>query len=318
MLTTYLIFFSGFAILIGGAQLLVNGATSIGIKLNVSQMIMGLTVVALGTSLPELIVNIFAGLKGNTDLAIGNILGSNITNTLLVVGVSALIVPIHFRKKTLQRDIPYSLFAPALLFVLANDVIFGRPDIINRLDGVVLLIFLGIFLYFTFFRQPEAIDGIREEFRQFSTGLSIFFILAGGLGLYFGGKWIVDSAVRIAANMGISETAMGLTLVAGATSLPELATSVIAARKNNADMALGNAVGSNILNIFLVLGITALIKPIPYSPGLNFQLGLVFLSGCLLLIFGRAGKTKNTLNRAEGILLILIYIAFIWFTTVYQ
>jgi cation:H+ antiporter len=318
MLTTYLIFFSGFAILIGGAQLLVNGATSIGIKLNVSQMIMGLTVVALGTSLPELIVNIFAGLKGNTDLAIGNILGSNITNTLLVVGVSALIVPIHFRKKTLQRDIPYSLFALALLFVLANDVIFGRPDIINRLDGVVLLIFLGIFLYFTFFRQPEAIDGIREEFRQFSTGLSIFFILAGGLGLYFGGKWIVDSAVRIAANMGISETAMGLTLVAGATSLPELATSVIAARKNNADMALGNAVGSNILNIFLVLGITALIKPIPYSPGLNFQLGLVFLSGCLLLIFGRAGKTKNTLNRAEGILLILIYIAFIWFTTVYQ
>jgi len=318
MLVTYVTFFSGFAILIAGAQLLVNGATSIGVKINISQMVMGLTVVALGTSLPELIVNIFAGLRGNTDLAIGNILGSNITNTLLVVGAAALVVPIHFQNKTLHRDIPFSLFAPVLLFLLANDFIFGRQNIIGRFDGIILLIFLGFFLYFTFFKQGETSTTGQEEFKQYSWGLSLLFIVLGGLGLYFGGKWIVGGAVKIATAIGISETAMGLTLVAGATSLPELATSIIAARKNNADMALGNAVGSNILNILMVLGITAIIKPIPYSPKLNFELGLVFASGLLLLIFGKMGKTKNMLNRFEGLLLVLIYVAFIWFTTVYQ
>ncbi len=318
MFVTYLTFFSGFAILIAGAQLLVNGATSIGMKLNISQMVMGLTVVALGTSLPELIVNIFAGIKGNTDLAIGNILGSNITNTLLVVGAAALVVPIPFSKKTLQRDIPFSLFAPIILFVLANDALFGRQDIISRMDGIILLILLGVFLYFTFFKQGSSANRPQEEFKQFSWGLSVLFLVLGGLGLYFGGKWIVGGAVTIASAIGISETAMGLTLVAGATSLPELATSIIAARKNNADMALGNAVGSNILNIFMVLGITSVIKPIPYSPSLNIQLGLVLLSGLLLFAFGKLGKNKNTLNRWEGLAMVLIYIAFVWFTTVFQ
>jgi cation:H+ antiporter len=318
MLITYLTFFSGFVILIAGAQMLVNGATSIGLKINISQMVMGLTVVALGTSLPELVVNIFAGIKGNTDLAIGNILGSNITNTLLVVGAAAVVTPIRFKQKTLRRDIPFSLFAPLILFLLANDALFGRPNKINRIDGIVLLIFLGIFLYFTFFKQPDKKQSEKESFKQYSWGISLLFILLGGLGLYFGGKWIVDGAVKIAGAFGISETAMGLTLVAGATSLPELATSIIAARKSNADMALGNAVGSNILNIFMVLGITAFIKPIPYSPKLNIELALVFASGLLLLLFGKMGKTKNTLNRPEGVLLILIYIAFIWFTTTFQ
>jgi len=318
MFITYLSFFSGFILLIAGAQMLVNGASSIGIKLKISQMIMGLTIVALGTSLPELIVNIFAGIKGNTALAIGNILGSNITNTLLVVGTAALIIPIHFQKKTLERDIPFSLFAPVLLFMLANDFLFGRPNIISRSDGIVLLILLGFFLYFTFFKQGKNSAVEQEDFKQHSWGLSLLLVVTGGLGLYFGGEWIVDGAVKIATNMGISQTAMGLTLVAGATSLPELATSIIAARKNNADMALGNAVGSNILNISLVLGVTALIKPIPYSPKLNIELGLVFASGLLLLAFAKLGKTKNTLSRAEGILLVIIYVAFIYFTAVYQ
>ncbi len=318
MFITYLSFFSGFAILIAGAQMLVNGASSIGIKLNISQMVMGLTIVALGTSLPELIVNIFAGIKGNTNLAIGNILGSNITNTLLVVGVTALIIPIHFQKKTLKRDIPVSLFAPVLLALLANDFIFGRPNIISRSDGIILLIFLGFFLYFTFFKQGETPSSAQENLKQYSWGFSLLFIAVGGLGLYFGGEWIVDGAVKIATAIGISQTVMGLTLVAGATSLPELATSIIAARKNNADMALGNAVGSNILNIFLVLGVTALIKPIPYAPKLNIELGLVFVSGLLLLAFAKLGKTKNTLNRFEGVLLVIIYVAFIYFTTMYQ
>ncbi len=317
MLITYITFFSGFALLIGGAQLLVNGASSAGVKLHISQMVMGLTIVALGTSLPELIVNIFAGVTGNTDLAIGNILGSNITNTLLVVGAAAIVVPIKFRGKTLQRDIPFSLFAPVILFVLANDFLFGRQNSISRLDGLILLLLLGVFLYLTFFRQPLG-STKQEAFKQYSWGVSLLFVVLGGAGLYFGGKWIVDGAVKIAESIGISQTAMGLTLVAGATSLPELATSVIAARKNNADMALGNAVGSNILNILLVLGVTALIRPLPYPKSLNIELGLVIVSGLLLLLFGRVGKRKNTLNRFEGILLVLIYVAFIWFTTAYQ
>ncbi len=317
MLITYITFFSGFALLIGGAQLLVNGASSAGVKLHISQMVMGLTIVALGTSLPELIVNIFAGVTGNTDLAIGNILGSNITNTLLVVGAAAIVVPIKFQGKTLQRDIPFSLFAPVILFVLANDFLFGRQNSISRLDGLILLLLLGVFLYLTFFRQPSG-STKQEAFKQYSWGVSLLFVVLGGAGLYFGGKWIVDGAVKIAESIGISQTAMGLTLVAGATSLPELATSVIAARKNNADMALGNAVGSNILNILLVLGVTALIRPLPYPKSLNIELGLVIVSGLLLLLFGRVGKRKNTLNRFEGVLLVLIYVAFIWFTTAYQ
>lgn len=319
MMITYITFFLGFGILIAGAQLLVSGATSIGIRLHISQMIMGLTVVALGTSLPELIVNIFAGISGNTDLAIGNILGSNITNTLLVVGAAALVVPIRFSTKTLQRDIPFSLFAPFILFILANDTLFRRRwDLISRTDGLVLLVLLIAFLYFTFFKPSSSEKKPEEDFKHYSWGISLLFLGLGGAGLYFGGKWIVGGAETIASALGISQTAMGLTLVAGATSLPELATSIIAARNNNADMALGNAVGSNILNIFMVLGITALIKPIPYSAHLNIQLGLVFVSGLLLYVFGKLGKNKNILNRWEGLALVVIYFVFIWFTTVYQ
>ena len=183
MFITYVAFFSGFAILIAGAQLLVNGASSVGTKLHISQMAMGLTVVALGTSLPELIVNIFAGISGNTGLAIGNVLGSNITNTLLVVGAAALVVPIHFQKKTLQQDIPFSLFAPVLLFLLANDFIFGRQNLISRYDGFVLLIFLALFLYFTFFKQPKPSGEEKEKFKEYSWAVSLLFIGLGGIGL---------------------------------------------------------------------------------------------------------------------------------------
>lgn len=319
MLQQYLLFAFGFIALIAGAQALVSGASSIGARLKVSQMIMGLTVVALGTSLPELMVNIFASVNGNSGLALGNILGSNITNTLLVVGASAIIIPVTMSKTTLFRDIPFSLFVLAVLFILANDQIFGRPDSISRFDGFILLILLGVFIYFTFFKGHRADEPLLQQpIVILPIGKSIFYIIAGVLGLYFGGDWIVGGALVIARQIGISETAMGLTLVAGATSLPELATSIIASRKHNTDMAMGNAIGSNILNILLVLSVTAFIKPIPFSPHLNIEIGLVFLSGILLMIFAYFGKTKRTLNRTEGIILILLYILFIYFSTQYQ
>lgn len=297
---------------------MVSGASSIGAKLKVSQMIMGLTVVALGTSLPELMVNIFASAQGNSALALGNILGSNITNTLLVVGVSAIIIPVSMSKTTFFRDIPFSLFVLAVLFVLANDQLFGRPPVISRIDGAIMLILLAIFIYFTFFRGDHPEPLMEQEIEILPLWKSIIYIIAGALGLYFGGDWIVDGAMVIAHQIGISETAMGLTLVAGATSLPELATSVVASRKNNTDMAMGNAIGSNILNILLVLSVTALIRPIPFSTHLNVEIGLVFLSGALLLIFAHFGKTKRTLNRSEGIILVILYIVFIYFSTQYQ
>ncbi len=318
MLEHLFFFVVGFVLLIGGAHALVNGASSIGSRLRISQMIMGLTIVALGTSLPELIVNIFASAQGNSALALGNILGSNITNTLLVVGASAIIFPVSVSKTTFHQDIPFSLFVLVVLFLLANDRIFGRPDVITRIDGLILLAFLAIFIYVTFFRgdHPEPLTD--QSFVVLPLGRSILYIIGGALGLYFGGDWIVDGALVVARQIGISETAMGLTLVAGATSLPELATSIVAARKKNSDMAMGNAIGSNIINISLVLGVTALIRPIPYTPHLNIEMGLVFLSGILLLVFTRFGKEKQTLNRIEGIFLVILYLLFIYFSTQYQ
>lgn len=317
MLITYLLFVIGFVLLIGGAHALVSGASSIGLKLKVPQMVMGLTVVALGTSLPELMVNIFASVQGNMNLAIGNILGSNITNTLLVVGASAIIVPIHIGRKTLTKDIPFSLFALLVLFLLANDWMFGRINVIGRIDGIILILMLVYFLY-SILKKNGVIDPMNEALKEYTVLRSVLYIVAGSVGLYFGGKWIVDGALDIARVIGISETAMGLTLVSGATSLPELVTSIIASRKNNADMALGNAIGSNIMNILLVLGVTAIIRPIPFTVHLNVEIGLVFLAAILLLLFAKMGKTKNTLNRGEGLLLVLLYVAFIYFSVVFQ
>ena len=318
MFLTYLLFFGGFAMLILGAQWLVTGASSIGEKLNVSQMAMGLTVVALGTSLPELIVNIFAGVQDKTDLALGNVLGSNITNTLLVVGVTAMVYPISVGKKSFKFDIPYSLFILVILMVLVNDSLFGRKDMVNRIDGLILLAFLAYFLYSSFFKAEKEDKTNLPEIKTYSYPVSFLLIVAGGFGLYFGGEWIVDSAIAIAKNIGISEAAMGMTLVAGATSLPELVTSIIAAQKKNTNMAFGNAIGSNILNITLVLGVTALIKPIPFARHLNIELLLVLVSGILLMLFIKTGKKKNTLNGFEGFVLVLLYFSFIYFSTKYQ
>ncbi len=308
----YFFFILGFVVLILGAKWLVDGAGSLGVRLGLPQIVIGLTIVALGTSLPELIINVFASAKGNTDLAIGNVVGSNIINTLLIVGIAAMIYPIKVSTSTVKRSLPFNLFVTLILLLLANDFLFDRPNIIHRYDGFILLALLAFFLYISFFKshseEGEQVEGIQK----LSLLKSIIFILFGMLGLYFGGKWIVDGTDVVARDLGISQSVIGLTLVASATSLPELVTSIIASMQKNSAIAIGNAIGSNIFNILLVLGVSALIKPIPYASSMNLQIGLLLLGSFLVLLFIKAGKTKRTITRWEGILLALGYVAFLY------
>ena len=318
---TYILFAVGFIVLIYGAQKLVEGAASLGFRLGLSQIVVGMTIVALGTSLPELFINIFASIRGNTELVIGNVLGSNIANTFLIVGVAAFIYSIEVSKKTASVMIPGSIFAAAVLWALANDSYFGRDkQEISVADGVILLLFFAGFLYYTLFRPDKSDkDNPDLEIREISVWLSVSYIIAGGVGLYFGGDWIVKGAEQISLDLGVSQSVIGLTLIAGATSLPELVTSIIAATKKNSAIAIGNAVGSNIFNIFFVLGISAVIRPIPFNNSFNFELGMVIASGLLLWVFVKwTGKKDNLINKVEGVVLIVAYILFIIYSITNQ
>ncbi|PLX05673.1 MAG: sodium:proton exchanger [Marinilabiliales bacterium] len=310
---TYILFILGFVILIKGADLLVNGASSLGRKNGLSQTVIGLTVVALGTSLPELIINIFASFEGSTDLAIGNVLGSNLINTLFIIGVTALIYPIKMNGPKYRTDVLFNLFAIVILVLLANDIIFNKDsNVINTLDGIILLLILAGFLFFSF-KKGEVETNFEENIVIHTNIKSILLIAAGILGLYFGGKWIVGGVDRIGADFGISQSVIGLTLIAVATSLPELVTSVIAASKKNTDLAIGNAIGSNVFNILLVLGASALIKPINFAPSLNIELGLLLLSALTIMLFIQLniGGLKRTISRPEGLILVVLYICYI-------
>ncbi len=318
---TYVLFIVGFIVLIYGAHKLVEGASNLGVKVGLSQVVVGMTIVALGTSLPELFINIFASVRGNTALVIGNVLGSNIANTFLIVGVAAVIYSIKVSKKTASVMIPGSVFAAVVLLVLANDAVFGRAtQEIGRADGVVLLIFFVGFLYYTLFKPDKSdVDDADVQIKTISIGLSLLYIIIGVAGLYFGGDWIVKGAEQISIDLGVSQSVIGLTLIAGATSLPELVTSIIAATKKNSAMAIGNAVGSNIFNIFFVLGVSAVIRPIPFDASLNFEIIMVIASGLLLWVFVKwTGKTDNLINRVEGIFLIAAYLLFIFYSVLFQ
>lgn len=312
---TYILFFTGFVILILGANWLITGASSVGLRFGLSQLVIGLTIVALGTSLPELVINVFASIRGSTDLAMGNVIGSNITNTLLVIGVAAVIFPIKVQQIINKRDIWFNLLASIMVLLLANDFIFGRKhNIINQIDGLILIAIMVYYLYLSFFKDKQKTDESGEEIKILSLNKSIIFIVLGGAGLFMGGKWIISGVSQLSADLGASESALGLTLIAGATSLPELVTTIIAARKKNTDIAFGNAIGSNIFNIFLVLGCSALIKPIDFDLALNVQIGMLVLFSFLLMLFIHTGKEKTTISRREGILLIFGYFCFLYYS----
>jgi cation:H+ antiporter len=317
---TIVLFIVGFFILIKGADLLVGGASSLAARLGVSALVIGLTIVAFGTSAPELIVNLLASLSGNTDIAIGNVLGSNIVNILIILGVSAIICPLAVGKGTVWKEIPFAMLAVVVLAFMALDTfIDGAPaSVLSRADGLVLIAFFVIFLYYIFgLARADAARGVApdESIAQYGLGKSIGLIVVGLLGLVVGGKWIVDGAITFASALGVSEALIGLTIVAIGTSLPELATSVVAARKKQIDIAVGNVVGSNIFNIFWILGISAVIAPLPFSPALSFDL-LVTLGATLFLFMALFVGARHTLERWQGWLFVATYIAYVAFLVI--
>lgn len=310
----YILLIIGFILLIKGAEFLVDGATSIAQRFKISSLVIGLTIVAFGTSAPELVLNIIASIQGAADMAIGNIIGSNISNILLIGGVAAMVYPLRVKKSTTWRDIPISLLAMIILFVLANDFLLERfsPSIIGRVDGAILLSFFLIFLYYTFgYSKTKEEDN--TKYKSHSTLFSVSCILIGMAGLTIGGKLIIDGATEIAATFGLSDALIGLTVLAVGTSLPELATSVVAAFKKNADLAIGNIVGSNIFNVFMVLGVSALIRPMPFNMALGADLLIGMGATLLLYYFIFVGKQPRHVVRWEGAGLFIAYLCYISF-----
>lgn len=314
----YILFILGFLFLIKGADFLVDGASSIARRLKISDLVIGLTVVAFGTSTPELFVNIISSFKGNTEIAIGNVVGSNIANVFLILGVSSIIYPLAVTKGTVWKEIPFSLLAAIVLFVIANDQLLDGSEMsdLTRIDGLVFLSFFIIFIYYTV-SIAAGIEGMEEHVptKQYGWRLSFLYIILGLIGLTVGGKWIVDGAIALAFKFGMSESLVGLTIVAVGTSLPELATSAMAAYKRNVEIAVGNVVGSNIFNIFFVLGVSAIIKPLPLQMKNNLDIGVVILSSLLLFLFMFTGK-RRSLDRWEGIVFLFLYSGYIAFLIV--
>ena len=314
-MTTYIFFILGFFILIKGADILINGSVSVAKKFKISSIVIGLTIIAFGTSMPELIVNIFANAQGNTEIVIGNILGSNIVNILFILGISAVIYPITANKNTVLKEIPFSLLAIVVLGIMANDIIIDGQifSIVTRIDGLILISFFIIFLYYIFgiTKSVEDIVG-KDEIKVFSYSKAVFYIILGIVGLIVGGKWIVDGAVEIARFFNISESLIGLTIVAIGTSLPELATSAVAAYKKQSDIAIGNIVGSNIFNIFWVLGVSAIIRPLPFNDSLNKDIAMTIFASVILFLMMFIGK-KRIIKRWQGIFMIIVYIGYIVF-----
>lgn len=308
----------GFVALILGANWLVNGATSIGVRAKLSSLIIGLTIVAFGTSLPELIVNIFSCAKGSPGLAIGNIIGSNTMNILLILGVSATIWPIDVSRVSIRRDIPAGFFATLVIALMANDFFMSKDAVIdvNWIEGIVLLA-CGIGYLLLTLRKNDDADKAEDAQEAMPWGKTILSLVLGIVGLYLGGELVSRNAQILARNWGMSESTIGLTVVATATSLPELITSIVAATKKNSGIAIGNVLGSNILNIFIVLGVSALITPLPFEPLMNKQLMILFAANILMLLFVFTGKGRK-LSRFEGVLLTLGYVGFIWFSLAMQ
>lgn len=319
MFVDVILFIIGFILLIKGADVLVDGASSVAKKFGVSTFFIGLTIVAFGTSTPELVVSMYASFTGSAGIALGNVIGSNISNTLLILGVSAIIAPLVVKKATINKEIPFSLLAVIATGVLINDLFIdgNGPDLLTRIDGLILILFFVIFIYYTFgiSRETEnifqkTVGEMKEDTKEYSNLVSVGMILLGLAGLSFGGKFIVDGAVSIALFFGLSEVLIGLTIIAIGTSLPELAASGMAAYRGKTDIAVGNVVGSNIFNILWVLGLSSIVRPIPLSAGLNVDIVILFSITILLLFLVYIGK-KNMLGRWEGITLAMIYLAYI-------
>jgi cation:H+ antiporter len=309
----YFLFVLGFVFLIKGADFLVDGASSLAKRLRVSSLVIGLTIVAFGTSMPELIVNLVASFRGNTELAIGNVIGSNIANILLILGAAAVINPLKVSRNTVWKEIPLSLLAVVVFVLLTNDFLIDGVNTasLTRSEGLVLLCFFLIFLVYIFNVAKSSHENLTETIvHERSVWQSLLLLVAGLVGLVVGGRWIVDGAVALAKNVGLSESFIGLTIVALGTSLPELATSVVAAYRNHTDIAIGNVVGSNIFNIFFILGVSAAVRPLPFTSRTNTDISVLFLTTVLFFIFLFLGS-RHVLERWQGAIFLVIYLGYI-------
>ena len=308
MLLNILFIVVGIALVLWGADRLTDGAVAVAEKMKMPQVVIGLTIVAMGTSMPEFCVSLISALKGTTDLAVGNIVGSNIFNALLIVGVSALVAPMTILETTVRKDIPFALVASALLLIMCLD---GN---ISRLDAGVLFAMFLVFMYTTLkgakkqgAQEAAAVEA--EGKRPTATWLSVVWILIGLLCLIGGSNLFVEGATAVATNLGVSEAVIGLTIVAGGTSLPELATSVVSARKGNSGIAIGNALGSNVFNILAILGITGMITPMTLKGITSIDLSMLVISIMLVWLFS---FTKYKIERWEGAVLMAVFVGYIY------
>ena len=313
MVLSFLLLIIGFVLLVKGADFFVEGSSTIAKYLKIPSIIIGLTIVAMGTSAPEAAVSTIAGINGSNDIAVSNVLGSNIFNLLVVVGVSAIIKPINIQNQIIRKEYPFMLMSTIVLIVMSFDVVIGNnvDNMITRSEAIILLIFMCVFMYsiVSSALQSRKINSSDEAVKpKYGIPLSIVFTLGGLAGIIIGGQFVVDSAEKIALGVGMSETLVGLTIVAIGTSLPELVTSIVAARKGESDIAIGNVVGSNIFNILFVLAVSAVITPM----GVN----VLCLTDMLILVAASLFAyafciTKNKVSRLEGIILTATYVAYL-------
>lgn len=308
----YLYLIVGFVLLVKGADWLVAGSASLAKHFGISTLVIGLTVVAFGTSTPELVVNVLSGIKGTTDIAIGNIIGSNIANILLILGITAMIRPLSVTSTTTWREIPLALLAVLTVWFMASDAsLAGRVfNEIDRIDGLVLILFFIIFLAYVWAIAKEEHNQSEGQIEILSKGRSVLLIFLGLVSLVVGGKWVVDGAVAIAQALGASQALIGFTVVAIGTSLPELTTSIVAAYRGQINIAVGNVVGSNIFNIFWILGISSIISPLPFQASFAFDLQVCAIATFLLFAAMFLGR-KHLLERWQGALFVFIYIIYI-------
>lgn len=315
MIYSILLLLVGFAILIKGADLLVGGASSAAKKNGISNLAIGLTVVAFGTSMPELIVSLLAAIDGKSDASFGNIIGSNNLNLLLILGASGLIYPLVVQRSTIKFEVPLSFLAAGILFLLVNDSLIhgyssSRSNVLDRLDSLILLAFFGGFIFYIY-RTMKTTSDLDEgtPITMYSTPMSMGMILLGLGMLVGGGELVVDNAIEIAHFFNMSEKLIGLTILAAGTSLPELATSCVAAYRKNTDIAIGNVIGSNIFNICLILGVTGLVGPMPYNTAFNFDI-YVLLGSTILLVLFMFTLNARKLDRWEAFIMLVIYMGY--------
>ena len=314
MVLQIFILLAGLMLILFGANWLVDGSSSIAKRFGISEFVIGLTIVGIGTSTPEMVVSFLSSFQGKADMAIGNIVGSNIFNTMMILGVTALIAPLAITKSNLKKDIPLNIIVTLLLIILGmNFTLFGKgEDQLSRLDGVILL---GVFAWYIWssFRSDNADpkeDG--AGIKEYKTGISVLLIVAGLAGLIIGGRLFVNSATELAKMFGVSDKFIAITVMAAGTSMPELATCVVAALKGRGQLALGNVVGSNISNILLILGGAALINPLSFSGMTYVDLGAVLL-GAIFLLGSAYLFRKKQLDRFEGAILLLMEAAYMWY-----